>query len=100
VDLDRLLYKILPPEWYLKLHGIKLYSEPPTAATVTYTLHGEEKAAQVKFGSAYAVVKMFPLWLKHGFLEKGPGDRYYIPPHDILKVEWWDPILEDYFAVY
>jgi len=100
-EINHLLFRLLPPEWYLRTQGIKLYREPRATATVTYNLHGEVKTAQVEFGSASAIVKMFPLWLKHGFLERGleGEDRYAIPSRDILEIAWYDPVLEDYFSV-
>lgn len=99
--LGHWLFRLMPPRLYLRLHGIKLYSEPRAIATVTYRLHGIEKQVQVKFGSAMAIVKTFPLWLRYGFCEPTflGNERYFIPPHDIQRVGWYDPILEDYFAV-
>lgn len=98
---NHLLFRLLLPKWYLRTQGIKLYSEPSATATITYELHGETKMTQVKFGSAMALVKMLPLWLKNGFLERGSEgkDRYAIPPHDILKIAWYDPVLKDYFKI-
>ena len=65
--------------------------------------------AEVKFGSAQAIIKIFPLWLEYGFCERVPelspyipqhldSKRYYVPPHDVLKIAWYDPVLEDYFS--
>lgn len=110
--LNHLLFKLLPPKLYLRSQGVELYREPPTTATVTYELHGEEKQAQVKFGGgAKAVVKILPLWFEYGFCEPVPelspyiprhldNERYYIPPINIQKIEWYDPVLKDYFAIY
>jgi len=99
--LNHLLFKLLPPEWYLRTQGIELYREPCATATVTYRLHGEVKAAQVEFGSARAIVQMVPLFLKHGFITRPAEDenRYAIPPYDILEIAWYDPVLEDYFSM-
>jgi len=107
---NHLLFRLLPPEWYLRTQGIKLYREPRATATVTYRLRGEAKTAQVEFGSARAIVKMFPLWFEHGFCEPVPelspyipphldDRRYYIPPIHVLKVEWYDPILKDSISI-
>jgi len=64
-------------------------------------LHDKVKTARVEFGSAGAIVKMFPLWLKYGFVERAAEneDRYAILPHDILEVAWYDPILKEPFSV-
>ncbi len=97
--LNHLLFKLLSPKWYLRSQGIKLYEEPSVTVTITYILHGEEKCQAVKFGGAWAIVRMLPLYQKHGFLETKGKDRYVIPAHDILKIEWYDPILKDYFAI-
>lgn len=105
---NHLLFGLLPPKLYLRLQGIELYDEPSVTVTVTYRLHGDQKQARVKLlGGAWMAIKtMIPLWLKHGFCEPVPelspyippqldNKRYYVPPYDILKVEWYDPVLED-----
>lgn len=108
--LSRLLFRLLPPRWYLRTQGIKLYREPPATATVTYKLHGEVKTTQVKFGSARAIIKILPLWFEYGFCEPVPelspyiprhldDKRYVVPPGDILKVEWYDPVLKDDISI-
>jgi len=97
---NHLLFKKLPPKLYLRTQGIKLYSEPSTTATVTYILHGEEKHHRIKFGSAKAVVQMLPFYQRYGFIETEGEEKYYIPPHDIQKLEWYDPVLKDYFIIY
>jgi len=108
--LNHPLFKLLPPKLYLRSQGIEYYSEPPVIATITYALNGEEKQAQVKFGGgAWAIIKMFPLWFEYGFCEPVPelspyiprhldNERYYIPPANIQKVEWYDPVLEESFS--
>jgi hypothetical protein len=112
--LSGALFKLLPPEWYLRTQGIKLCREPPATATVTYLLQegvlSRKKQAQVKFGSAYAIIKVLPLWFGYGFCEPVPelspyiprhldSKRYYIPPALILRVEWYDPVLKDTFSI-
>lgn len=107
---NHLLFKLLPPRWYLRTQGIKLYREPPATATIMYKSHGEVKTTQVKFGSARAIVKIFPLWFEYGFCEPVPelspyipphldNREYYIPPVHILKVEWYDPVLKDNISI-
>jgi len=98
--LNYLLFKLLPPKLYLRSQGIEYCSEPPAVATITYELHGEEKQVQVKFsGGARTIVKMFPWWVVYGFLEPESVEkgRHYIPSHNIQRIEWYDPVLEDYF---
>ena len=98
---NHFLFRLLPPEWYLRTQGIKLWHEPRATAIITYKLRGEVKATQVEFGSAKAIIEIYPLWLQCGFLERAAegDDRYRIPPHDILEVMWYDPVLKDYFSV-
>jgi len=101
---NHLLFKLLPSKLYLRSQGIKMPDDPPVNVTVTYRLRGEEKQAQVRMGSTTWFIKLIlPTWLKNGFLEPEEPDggaRYAIPPHDIQKVEWYDPVLEDYFVVH
>lgn len=97
--LDHRLFKLLSPEMYLQLHGVKHYTEPPTTVTVTYILHGEEKQHRVTFGGAWAVVQMIPMWLGWGFVEPEGEERYFVPRRDIHRLEWYDPILEDCFVI-
>jgi hypothetical protein len=98
--LDHQLFRVLSPETYLWLHGVKYYREPPTTVTITYILHGEEKQRDVRFGNAWAVTQMLPLWLDWGFVEPEGEKRYFIPACDIRKLEWYDPVLEDQFVIW
>jgi len=98
---DHLLFKLLPFKLYLRSQGIKMPDDPLVNVTVTYRLHGEEKRYRVKMGGAWAIVKiLLPLWEQYGFCEPEGKEKYYIPPHDIQKVEWYDSVLEDYFVVH
>lgn len=99
---NHLLFKLLPPRWYLRTQGIKLYREPRAIATITYKLHGKVKTVQIELlGGAWAIIWIFPIWLKYGFIEEraARGKRYIIRLHNILRIEWYDPVLKDYFSV-
>jgi hypothetical protein len=98
--LDHQLFRILLPETYLWLHSVEYYKEPPTTVTVTYILHGEEKQCDVKFGGAWAVIRIFSLWSDWGFIEPDGEERYFIPAYDIRRLEWYDPVLEDQFMMH
>ena len=113
---NHFLFRLLPPGWYLRTQGIKIRTES-VVVIVTYLrppgyddLLSNKKQAMVKFPNAEAVVKMLPLWFEYGFCEPVPelspyiprhldNERYYIPPGNILKVKWYDPILEDDISV-
>jgi len=47
---NHLLFKLLPPKWYLRTQGIKLYHEPCAVATVTYNLHGKVNGIRKREG--------------------------------------------------
>jgi len=111
---NHLLFKLLPPRWYLRTQGIKVRRKQNVIVTITYLRQGysliNRKWALVKFANAEAVVKMIPLWFEHGFCEPIPGlspyiprhldnERYYIPPGNILRVKWYDPVLEDHISI-
>lgn len=106
--LSWLLFKLLPPEWYLRTQGIKLPTKVPVLVKITYLRQGETdgRQARVRLGRVDKVKVMLSLWFEHGFCEPVPelspfiprhldNKRYCIPPGNILKVEWYDPILRD-----
>lgn len=95
-----LLFRLLPPEWYLRTQGIKL--APNVAAVVVYYLHDQVKMAQLELG-INMIMDVIPMWFEHGFYEprctEDDGKRYYIPPSDILGVTWYDPVLKDDISI-
>jgi len=108
--LNHLLFKLLPPEWYLRTQKVRVRREQNVMVAVTYLRQDDllinKRRAIINFGNTMAPFKIVPLWFEHGFCEPVPelspyiprrldNKRYYIPPGNILKVEWYDPVLEN-----
>jgi len=113
--LSRPLFKLLPPKWYLRTQGIRLPDKQDITVTITYHrqdkfLLVDKRQMLVKLNGVNALDRMIFLWFEYGFCEPVPelspyiphhldNRRYYIPPANILKMEWYDPVLKEDISI-
>lgn len=94
-----LLFRFLPARVFLRLHGIKL-PHRKIMVTVTHLFDGKEIEMKVTLGDVSAIAIIIPFWLKTGMIHNYQGQRRRFRPDKLIKVAWFDPILNGEITIY